>query len=403
VNEKRGMWAARCCLLALAAVMVLAPTPASAVDLNAMWPDLGLPGFKLTPFVTERVEYESNVFQAHSGAQDDVISKTIPGFLLELPLGRHKVDLGFRTEILRYVDLTRQDTEHYFVLGNILLDFPGGLRINVKEDFARTSDPPGTELTGRIGSSTNVLTPSIEYRLVDRFAAGVEYVYTRVTFDHDTGVESLDRSEHTFGATGFYRVQPRTDLLLNVAYGFKEFDNDSSRDVHRYIVLTGVRGQITSRLTSTFRVGYEIRDPDHGDRGEYRGVVVGGDFVFRPTERTRITLVTQRSVNESIFAENFVYVGSQATLSLEHYLTRKLLVSARLFGANNDYLDKVRKSNGSFDWRVDWVGAGSLAVEYNIQRWLSVGADYTHTHRDSNFDNFDFKDDIVAAKVTLSF
>ena len=92
--------------------------------------------------------------------------------MLELPLGRHKIDLGFRAEILRYVDLESQDTEHYFVLGNVLLDFPGGLKVKLKEDFAQTSDPPGTELTGRIKSTTNVLSPAVEYGLTGATPSG---------------------------------------------------------------------------------------------------------------------------------------------------------------------------------------------------------------------------------------
>jgi hypothetical protein len=58
------------------------PTPASAVDLNAIWPDLGLPGFKVTPFLSERIEYETNVFQTASNAQGSTVFKTIPGFTL---------------------------------------------------------------------------------------------------------------------------------------------------------------------------------------------------------------------------------------------------------------------------------------------------------------------------------
>ena len=137
------------------------PTPARAVDLNAIWPDLGLPGFKITPFLSERIEYESNVFQTASNAQGSTVFKTIPGFTLELPLGRHQFDLGFRTEILRYVSLGDQNTENYFVLARGALDFPGGLKITLKEDFAHTNAPPNSELTGPIESSTNIVGPSI--------------------------------------------------------------------------------------------------------------------------------------------------------------------------------------------------------------------------------------------------
>lgn len=375
--------------------------PAVAVDLNAVWPDLGLPGFKVTPFISERVEYESNIFQAPSRSQDDVIFKTIPGFVLELPLGRHKVDLGFRAEILRYVDLESQDTEHYFVIGNLLLDFPGGLKLRLKEDFARTSDPPGTELTGRIESTTNVLSPGVEYGLGRRYAIGLDYTWANIRFDDV--VNQLDRDEHTVGLTGFYRIQPKTDLLANFSYGVKDFDQASDRDVNRYIGAVGVRGEITSKLSSTLRLGYEVRDPDRGQVGAYRGVVVSGDLAYTPTERTRITLVAERSVQESVFATNVAYLANLVTLAAEHFLTPKLLLTGRVFAGDGEYFEKARKVNGGFDWRTDWVYAFSVGVEYQIQKWLGVSADYTHARRDSNFDNFDFKDDVVGGKVTLSF
>jgi len=401
----RGVWQAAGELflvtVGLLSAALAAPTAAAAVDLNALWPDLGLPGFKISPFIAQRVEYESNIFQAPSGAQDDVILKTIPGFVLELPLGRHKIDLGFRAEILRYVDLDSQDTEHYFVLGNLLLDFPGGLKLKLKEDFARTSDPPGTELVGRIKSTTNVLSPSVEYGFARRYAIGLDYAWTTVKFD-DT-VQQLDRDEHMIGLTGFYRIQPKTDLLLNFSYGTKDFDRADNRDVKRYITGVGVRGEITSRLSSTFRVGYEVRDPDRGRVGAYSGVVANGDLVYLPTERTRIVLITERSVQESVFATNVAFLSNLVTLAAEHYLTPKLLLTGRLAGGNGDYFEKAQKVNGSFDWRTDWVYGFSFGVEYQIQKWLGVSADYTHSRRDSNFDNFDFKDDVVGAKVTLSF
>ena len=387
--------------LIFAALTLLLPTSASAVDLNALWPDLGLPGFKITPFISERVEYESNVFQAPSHSQDDVIFKTIPGFVMELPLGRHRIDLGFRTEILRYVDLDSQDTEHYFVLGNVLLDFPGGLKAKLKEDFARTSDPPGTELTGRIKSTTNVLSPSVEYGFAQRYAIGLDYAWTTVKFD-DT-VQQLDRDEHAIGLTGYYRIQPKTDLLANFTYGIKDFDKADERDVHRYIGAIGVRGEITSRLTSTLRIGYEVRDPDHGSIGAYSGVVVGGDLVYTPTNRTRISLIADRSVQESVFATNTAFISDVVTLLAEHYLTPKLLLTGRAVVGNGDYFEKAQKVNGTFTWRTDWLYGFSVGAEYQIQKWLSVSADYTYSRRDSNFDNFDFKDDVVGAKVTLSF
>ncbi len=390
--------------IALGGLLALAVSgaPAAAIDMNAVFPDLDLPGFKITPFLTERVEYESNIFQTPSRARDDVIFKTIPGVLLELPVGPHRLDLGMRAEFLNFVDHDDQDATHVFLLGKVALNFPGGLSLGLKEDFTYTTDPPGTELSGRIRSTTNVLSPSVEYAIARRFAIGADYTWTHVTFD-EAGVDDLNRDEHAWGLTGFWKVAPKTDLLLNAGYGYKDFHNDSNRNVDRFFGVAGVRGEITSRLTSTFRLGFEAREPRDDDRTPYRGPVASGDWVWTPTERTRITLVTERFVAESIFATNFWYLANLVTLAAEQQFTPKLTVSARVYGGTNDYPDKVAKVNSVQAWRHDEIVGVGLALDYQIQRWLGIGADYTHTRRYSNFDQFDFKNDIVGAKVTLSF
>jgi len=379
------------------------PAPAPAVDLNAIWPDLGLPGFKITPFLSERIEYESNFFQTASHAVDTTVSKTIPGFTLELPFGRHRFDLGFRTEILRYFDLSGQDTENYFVLARASFDFPGGLKIFLRDDFAHTSTPPGTELTGPIESSTNTFAPSVEYALTNRYALGLDYSFTHVNFASSSGVTELDRNEQLVGLTGFYKVQPKTDLLANFSYGRKDFTNDSERNVNLFIFLLGVRGDITPRLSSTLRVGFESRQPDQSDLTKYNGLIANGEVVYLPTERTKLTLYLEQAPQESVFQTNLFYLGTIASLSVEHFFTPKLLVHARIFGGSNQYPDKAQQVNNTFDWRLDWLLGTTIGAEYQIQRWLGVSADYTFTRRESNFDTLSFKDNVVGGKVTLSF
>jgi hypothetical protein len=214
---------------ALAAAMLgilLAGMPAAAAA------ELGAAGLRVTPFLTERVEYESNILQSASNAQDDAIVRTVPGVLLELPMGSHRLDLGARVEVLNFVDLPRYNAEHVFLLGTLALRFPSSLVMTVKEDFAYTTEPPGTELTGRVRSTTSVLAPSVEYDVGRRVALGADYTWTRVDFER--AFAQLDRDEHTGGLSAFYRVALKTDLFANVAYGVKEFRSAPIRDVDRY-------------------------------------------------------------------------------------------------------------------------------------------------------------------------
>src|SRR5204863_5965618 len=106
---------------------------------------------------------------------------------------------------------------------------------------------------------------------------------------------------------------PNTRLLASYSYGIKRFDNDLERDVDRHIGIVGIQGQITSRLTSTFRIGVERREPLSSRARGYTGLIAGGDWIFTPTDRTRITLITERFLAESVFQSNPYYVANMAT------------------------------------------------------------------------------------------
>jgi hypothetical protein len=369
---------------------------ASAVEMNAVWPELNLPGFRITPFITERVEHQTNILLQPNNELDDLISRTIAGVVVELPFGRHRLDLAARVEILRYFDNGQFDDEHYFVLANLALVYPGGLRIRVKEEFVKTSDPPGTELTGRIDNTTNTIAPEIEYAIAQRVSVGVNYAYARVRLDT---VAPLDRDEHTVGLTGFWRLTAKSDLLANVSYGVKQFESATSRDVDRYFAMAGLRGDVTSRLSSTFRIGYEVRDEGSGRTAST--IISSGDWVFIPTERTRFTLLTQRSFEESTFATNTTYTATMLTLLFQHRLRPKVIVHGRLFTGLNEYPNKDLDVN-RFHRRTDRLLGAGLGLDYQIQRWLGVGADYTLADRASNFRGFDYTDHVLGVKVTLS-
>ncbi len=383
-------------VLATLVVLVLLRLPALALDLGE-W----IPGLKLSPFLSERVEYQSNVFQTPSHSKDDVVFKTIPGFLADYTFGTHSLSAGYRAEILRYLDLTNQDTVHHFGVAQLRLDFPRTL-LNLRDDFARTSDPPGTELTGRILSTTNVFKPEAEYRLTQRFALGLNYAWTDVRFDDRAIGALIDRDEHRVGASVFWKVVPKGDVFFNYTYGRVIFTTATDRNYTDHLIAVGLRGDITSKLSSTLRVGYEIRDPDSSGQPSFGGLFLGGDVTYRPTERTTITLATQRATQESTFGTDAFYVTTNGTLSVTQQLLTKLSVTARLGGGVNDYSTK-QTADGKTAFRHDPFLLAGVLADYDIQPWLRTGVEYTRTSRDSNFPSFRFVDERISGRVTLQF
>jgi hypothetical protein len=380
------------CLLAL----VPAWSPAAAFDLGE-W----VPGLKLSPFLSERVEYESNVFQVPSHSQDDVIFKTIPGILVDYPFGSHALSAGYRAEILNYATLTSQNNTHHIAATQLRLEFPRTL-INLKDDFTRTSDPPGTELTGPILSTTNVLNPTGEYRLTPSFSVGLNSSWLHQRFDDSSIGTLIDRDEYLAGASVFWKFLPKSDLSLNYYYGWTTFTHSSDRNYTQNSVTLALRGEITAKLSSTFRVGYTHQSADQSGQVAFSGLTTGGEWVYKPTDRTTVSLVTLRTSQASTDGLNPYYVPTSATLSAQHQLMPKLSVGAQLGGGMVNYPDKDT-INGKTDWRQDSFSVAGAEIGYDIQPWLRVGLDYLRTGRDSNFSSFRFVDDRISGHVTVQF
>ncbi len=382
-------------LLAVSALLAGA-TPAIALDLGD-W----VPGLKLTPFVSQKTTYETNIFQAPSDAKDDVILTTIPGFLAEYGGSRHSVTVGYRTEILRYLSLTNQDTENHFAVGQLRLEFPR-LLVNIRDNFDKTNSPPNTELTGPVISATNTLVPTVEYRLTQRFSLGANFNWTRVDFERSDLAHDLNRDELLAGPTLYWKILPKSDLGLSYSYGEKQFDSATDRDVTRHVITVGIRGDLTAKLSSTFRGGYEIREATAGSHQGFSGLSLGGDWSYRPDERTRFMLITDRSLYESTFGSSPYFVSTVATLLAEHQFGPKLSVNARVTGGTNSYPTK-ETVGGRTKFREDTLYGWGAAAYYDIQRWLRVSLDYSTTRRSSNFNDFSFTDDRFTGTVTLQF
>lgn len=356
-----------------------------------------VPGLRVTPFLSERVEYETNILQTPSAAKDDIIFRTIPGALAEWNFGPHSLTAGYRAEILNFLRFGNLDRVHHIFAGLLLMEF-NRLTVNVRDDFISTSDPQNTEQTGRIESTTNTLTSGAEYRLTDRFSVGGSGLWTHVSYPT---LPQLDREEYLLGPSVFWRITPKADLSLNYFYGQKFWDSTFAfRNVTRNLILMGVRGDLTAKVSSTFRIGFEDREPQGSGLPSYRGVVASGDWKYRPTERLTLTLVTDRSVQESTFGHQVFYVATTGTISATYKLGSKVAASVQFSAGDNAYPGK-ETLNGQTKWRRDTLLGWGGGVGYDVQWWLRVGGDYVHTSRSSNFGVFNYQDDKVTLFATL--
>ena len=103
----------------------------------------------------------------------------------------------------------------------------------------------------------------------------------------------------------------------------------TDRDVTRHVVTLGLRGDLTAKISSTFRLGFERRIPEASNATGYTGLIGGGEWIYKPTERTTITLTTDRSVQESTFETAPFYLSTSAALGAQYQILPKLTGSVR--------------------------------------------------------------------------
>jgi hypothetical protein len=377
---------------------LLAPArPAPALDLG-QW----VRGLRLTPFLTEKVEYNSNVFQVPTGEQDDFIIWTVPGFVVDYTFGNYSLSAGYRAEIQNYLELTSQDFVNHIGAVQFLGELPR-LTVSVRDDFIRTNEPPTTELTGPIASNTNVFKADAEYRWSPRLSFGAFATWAYVDYDEDAGpaVEQIDRHEAGGGLSVFWRLFPRGDVRFDASYRRFLFPEDSSRDAHVFDFTVGLRGDITEKISSSLRLGVEVRDAEQGTTG-FTGFVMSGDVTYRPTSTTVLTLSVLRSAVESTFENNPFYVTTSGALVVRQEFLRDFGAELRVAGGLNDYPDEATFA-GQTDTRRDTFLAAGVGLDYRVARWLTLGLEYRYSMRRSNFEEFDFDQHRAWAKATLQF
>jgi hypothetical protein len=397
---------------AAAALCLVAVAPSRARALSF---DEQIQGLTVTPFLSERVEYDSNVFQAPSKTQGDLIFRTIPGFIADLSRGPLAISAGYRAEFVTYLTLVDQNATNQVAVVQLKLDM-ARLKLQVRGDFIESTDPPGTELTGPIKSQTNLLAPTAEYRLTERFSVSAFYAWTHIHYpatsagassantQQNQAVQQLDENDQTGGVTVWWKALPKSDLGLSLQYGSQTFENDSSRNTTREIVSVSIRGEVTSKLSSTLKMGIQHREAT-STAPAFTGIVSSGGWTFQATDRTQFTLTSERSPQESIFGNAQYYISTAMTVGVRHdFPARKLSAWFRTGAGQDTYNTKQPTANGvTTKYRLDTFVGAAGGLDYVIQPWLRTGFEYTFKQRTSNFSEFNYDQSRISGRITLQF
>ena len=212
--------------------------------------------------------HDSNVQLSNSSPRSSSVSIVSPYLRVEGRPGQHKLDATLRVDSGHYASSSGDNYTDASLVGNGDFSFSERSGLKLRAEDRRGHDPRG---------STNITLSSEPDRynqaLLDGiFGYGAKGAAGRVELEagglrrsyvnNRAYTDVLDRRQTNFGAAFFWRVAPKTELLLEARRAGFKYDVSTLLDSTETKTYLGVKWEATALTAGTIRIGRLKKDFD---------------------------------------------------------------------------------------------------------------------------------------------
>ncbi len=391
------------------------------------------------------LRWASNIFRNEEDEESDLSWTISPG--LEVNLGRGISNADFtvitRYDIVRYEDNDQLDTElfHIEALGTYETS---RLNLNGSASYDETkiNTPENNISDDLVELKTTSVDFDAEYRVSPKFSFSAGYKYSET--EYQTYQDSFsDRETTRFPLSVYYELTPKLDLILGYTYATTDIEGTSSRlirlvdstnippgpqiiadtaraqsgygrDSHFYNI--GLRGNISTKLTGYFKVGYRARslgdstileqyfDPNdplvelqpQADSSTNRDAsdMLGLDSNLTWMATTKLLVQLALSRDFGVGGEGESTEATRANLVGNYSFNTHWSTMANLGYSETDYSD-----NG----RGDDQYTGGLRVMYVLNTYWRFSAGYTYAENKSSRDGSSYESETLDLTAILRY
>lgn len=341
---------------------------------------------------------DDNVFLSDTNKRSSKYRIFSPYARLEAA-GRHKLDLGLRYDFGRYADTPSDNYDDRTLSAGADLQFTGRAGLRARAEYRHGHDPRGStdrpfgerpdeyKHTGADGTF-RYGAPGAQGRIeVD---AGH---YQRRYENNRSVTEAFDYDTSSGGATFFWRVAPRTELLFqgqrqsyDYELGSSTLDSDETR------FYAGARWTATARTEGTVKFGHLKKDFVEPSRQDVSSSSWDVGVRWSPLTYSIFDFTTSRQTNESTGLGNTILTSSYG-ISWTHNWNSRLRTQLIGVRRNDEYQGATRED--------DTTTTGAR-ITYQFRRWARFGVEYTHAKRDSDSNPFDYTRNLLLFSAGLS-
>ena len=394
------------------------PAPKTSKMLGPGTGEFRLGPVEVHPFAGITETYNDNIYKNYDAlaSESDFITTLTPGVQLLLPFRSHNFQLNYRADINRYSSRTETNYTSQLVGGEINLDFPAGLQVNVTDYYANSELPrKAKETPGLTGSadpyralpySSNDFNTRIKYQFVDKWAAEVRY--NNYLYEYKNTYDNAGSYKRNLGGGSlFYRFTPMTDALIDYNYSVVDYKTSDTNDNKNHSAYVGVSIEPTAMISGYLKIGYAKKDYDQtiaGRNGPFTTFSTLVDLTYKISPLYALMLKATRTIEEDTDTNAPVTI-TNAVLSFRYNIPWNEALSlnpfmgygTKKFEVNTTDVDGVSKLRDDKNW------SAGIGLGYAPRPWLSTNLSYTHNTNTSNFRRYDYKENIVFLNVMVSF
>jgi len=366
--------------------------------------DYESPGFRFGSFVARPTvaisqSYNSNLFRDEHNTTDSFITNF--GFRgeLESDWNRHGLRLETGTNYGLYWDSSDDNFWDSFALLSGVYDVKRNIRVLASAGYSREHEARGTDDVDQGNEKDPVKFEDLSGALAveaefGRFRVNPFGEISHLNF-HDVDAigggevdqDDRDRLEGEAGLELGYAVRRGYEAFVRTSYLWENYDESGAdRDSDGFLVLGGVKVDLTRLITASVGVGYE--DINYHDRKDFSGFAYNAEVEWFITRRTTLFASGDRRTRATSITGASSYVDTRGSIGVTHDLLHNLNLSASASYTDRDYRGISRNDN---------LFTARTGAEWMINRRISLIPEYQFGMRNSNG-----TDDYDVHEVTLT-
>ncbi|HEU4384355.1 MAG TPA: outer membrane beta-barrel protein [Anaeromyxobacteraceae bacterium] len=400
--------------LALAAALAVAQPARAAGDLGFKIGEAG----RLHLRLEIDGQYDSNVFYSQAGAPvGGYLVDIIPGFELQVTGNENSLSLKGNLDVKQYLSEEAKDLSKVFGDASLAatLNRNGAVGVELTDTFAHSDQTPSLSVAQAVISNHNDLRLAVPIRpgggALDLTLSGQ---WVRETFEEyvtSTGCDPVANptcvpanipgygyNQYGGAAEARWRFLPKTALTLNLDYFQRTPDDETlSLPVNGLRIYGGLAGLVTPRVAVTLKAGWGTAFDSPGfDWSTWLGLAEVQYVTQGPVGAKLGYLHDFRAdpgTDYSLYELNRVYADGKILLG------GRLTIRATLSWDGVEYVINGVKSS---------IFTFAPAVDYELMRWIYVGATYTITSRTSSglaapVPAFDYTRQLIGLRVVFAY